>query len=618
MDHSSMSEYMAHGYCLLWEPRLVWLHVISAILIGLAYFSIPISMLYFLIKRRDFPFTHIGVVFTLIFFSCGITHFFTAYIIYSPVYWLEGYVMAATAVISIAGAIMFIPMIPKALALPSLNKTLEALQQSEARMRRFYESGLVGVIYWNMDGDITDANDKFLDMVGYTRQEMISGSMDWVRMTPPEYRHLDERSIAELKATGVNKIPFEKEYIRKDGTRIPVIVSGATLDEARFNGVAFVLDITERKQAEELHGRLAAIVESADDAIISKDLNGIIQTWNAGAEKIFGYKAEEIIGKPISLVVPPGHADEVPGILARIKQGEHIENFETVRMRKDGTIIPVSLTYSPIKDARGRIIGASEIAHDITQRKTAEKVIVQLNQDLSARNAELVAEKRELEAFSYSVAHDLRAPIRHMSSYIELLNKHLGSHAGEKAKHYMTVIAEASKKMGMLIDDLLSFFRMGREETKKTTVNIADLVRDVIKEMAPDIAKRDVEWKIGALPQVYGDTNMLKLVIVNLISNAIKFTIPRSKAEIEIGCTEEDTEFTFYVKDNGVGFDMEYVNKLFGVFHRLHKGDEFEGTGIGLANVQRIISRHGGRVWAEGAVGQGAVFYFTIPKIKEI
>jgi len=203
-----------------------------------------------------------------------------------------------------------------------------------------------------------------------------------------------------------------------------------------------------------------------------------------------------------------------------------------------------------------------------------------------------------------------------MSSYVELLYKEMGSQASDKAKHYITVIAEASKKMGMLIDDLLGFFHMGRAETKKTTVNIADLVRDVIKGMVPDITERDVEWKIGVLPHVYGDTNMLRLAFVNLISNAIKYTAPRSRAEIEIGCTEEAEEFAFYVKDNGVGFDMEYVDKLFGVFQRLHKGDEFEGTGIGLANVQRIISRHGGRVWAEGAVGQGAVFTLLFQRLR--
>ena len=287
-------------------------------------------------------------------------------------------------------------------------------------------------------------------------------------------------------------------------------------------------------------------------------------------------------------------------------------------MRKDGTIVPVSLTFSAIKDASGVIIGASKIAHDITERKRAEQAILDLNRDLAAGNSELVTANRELEAFSYSVSHDLRAPVRHISSYMELLTKNLGSQADDKAKHYMRVIIGASKKMNMLIDDLLAFSRMGRTEMKKTTVHIPGIIRDVIREMTPDIKERDVEWKIEALPDVHGDTNMLRLAIVNLISNAIKYTAPRSKAEIEIGCTEEAEEFIFFVKDNGVGFDMEFIDKLFGVFQRLHQGEEFEGTGIGLANVHRIISRHGGRTWAEGAVGQGAVFYFTIPKIKEI
>ncbi|MGO9952296.1 MAG: sensor histidine kinase [Dissulfurispiraceae bacterium] len=263
-------------------------------------------------------------------------------------------------------------------------------------------------------------------------------------------------------------------------------------------------------------------------------------------------------------------------------------------------------------------VSRDELAGEIEERKRTENVIVELNQSLAARNSELVAANQELEAFSYSVSHDLRAPLRHISSYLELLTKEMDGEAGDRAKRYMSVIAGASNKMGLLIDDLLAFSRMGRKDMEKTIVDIPAIIKDVIRGMAPDIKGRDAEWEIGSLPNVYGDTSMLQLAIVNLISNATKYTAPCSKAKIEIGCKEEADEFIFFVKDNGVGFDMKYVDKLFGVFQRLHHSDEFEGTGIGLANVRRIISRHGGRTWAEGAVGQGAVFYFTIPKNKEI
>ena len=286
--------------------------------------------------------------------------------------------------------------------------------------------------------------------------------------------------------------------------------------------------------------------------------------------------------------------------------------------RADGSVQWLHWEVRPWYDASGDVAGIVVFSEDITERKRAENVIVELNRDLATRNSELVAANQELEAFSYSVSHDLRAPLRHISAYLEMLSNNLGSNANDKAKHYMTVVAGASKKMSMLIDDLLAFSRMGRIDMQKTSVNFAGIINDIIKEMAPDIKGRNIEWKIGDLPDVHGDTNMLRLAVVNLIANATKYTEPNSIAKIEIGCTEEPGEFIFFVKDNGVGFDMKYVDKLFGVFQRLHQDDEFEGTGIGLANVRRIISRHGGRTWAEGEVGQGAVFYFTIPKIKEV
>ena len=377
-------------------------------------------------------------------------------------------------------------------------------------------------------------------------------------------------------------------------------------------------DITERKKAEEERGRLASIVESAGDAIISKDLSGIIQTWNAGAENIFGYKAEEVIGKPVSILIPPGHTDEVPEILVRIKQGENIEKFESERMRKDGRIIPVSLTFSPIKDASGKVIGASKIAHDITGRKQAEEQIKALNVALKHQVAKLHTANKELDSFAYSIAHDLRAPLRHMSGFVELLQKRLEEHADEKIRDYAAVITQASKKMGMLIDDLLNFSRLGRSEMHKRKVNLNALVSEVIREIQEELKGRDIIWEIDELPDVLGDQSLLRLVMVNLISNAVKFTSTCPQAEIKIGCKDEGDKFTCSVKDNGVGFDMKYVNKIFGVFQRLHTQNEFEGTGIGLAIVQRIIARHGGRVWADSVAGQGAAFYVTLPKIKEI
>jgi signal transduction histidine kinase len=255
----------------------------------------------------------------------------------------------------------------------------------------------------------------------------------------------------------------------------------------------------------------------------------------------------------------------------------------------------------PQFDDRGEVIGCIEISRNITDR-------MQITKRLEAVN-------EELEAFAYTVSHDLRTPLRHMEGYLGLLQKRAGRDLDQESRGYMESVAEAAKNMESLIDALLSFSRMGRNALTMSPVDLADLVREVIGELKPDIAGRQITWQIGDLPIAHGDTAMLHLVLSNLIANALKFTRVRSVACIEIGSLPgKEGETVIYVRDNGVGFDMAYADKLFGVFQRLHRSEEFEGTGIGLANVHRIITRHGGRVWARGDLDKGAVFYFTLPR----
>jgi light-regulated signal transduction histidine kinase (bacteriophytochrome) len=255
---------------------------------------------------------------------------------------------------------------------------------------------------------------------------------------------------------------------------------------------------------------------------------------------------------------------------------------------------------------------------EVEQRRLREDEISKLNQELGKRAAELEATNKELESFAYSVSHDLRAPLRHMVGYSELLQRQASSLLDEKSQRFIRTIIDSAKRMGNLIDDLLAFSRIGRAETKKTEVDLGQLVEEVVAEIGQDTKSREIAWKIGALPVCYGDRSMLRLVVVNLVSNAVKFTRMRRPAEIEIGCVDRNKkEVELFVRDNGAGFDMQYVNKLFGVFQRLHLPEQFEGTGIGLATVQRIIQRHGGKVRGEGAVDQGATFYFSLPKAQD-
>jgi signal transduction histidine kinase len=255
---------------------------------------------------------------------------------------------------------------------------------------------------------------------------------------------------------------------------------------------------------------------------------------------------------------------------------------------------------------------------ELEQRKRREDEIRQLNQELAKQAAELETSNKELESFAYSVSHDLRAPLRHVVGYSELLQKQASSVLDDKSRRFMQTILESAKRMGNLIDDLLGFSRIGRAETKKAAVNLEQLVREVVAELRQETNGRDIDWKIGALPVCYGDRSMLKIVLVNLVSNAVKFTRLQSRAEIQIGCVDrKENQVEVFVRDNGAGFDMQYVNKLFGVFQRLHPSEEFEGTGIGLATAQRIIHRHAGQMRAEGAVDQGATFYFSLPKAQD-
>jgi signal transduction histidine kinase len=247
------------------------------------------------------------------------------------------------------------------------------------------------------------------------------------------------------------------------------------------------------------------------------------------------------------------------------------------------------------------------IHHDVTERRRVAT-------ELQSRGELLQAANKELESFSYSVSHDLRAPLRHIDGYAALLSKAAGESLNDKARRYLQTISDSAKQMGQLIDDLLVFSRMGRQDMLRTTVNMDPLVKAVLRDLRLDLQGRTISWTMHPLPDVSGDPVMLRQVFMNLISNALKFTATRLEAKIEIGVAKRSSrEVEIFVRDNGVGFDMQYVDKLFGVFQRLHRNDEFEGTGIGLANVRRIIHRHGGRTWAEGALDKGATIYFSLP-----
>jgi PAS domain S-box-containing protein len=387
-------------------------------------------------------------------------------------------------------------------------------------------------------------------------------------------------------------------------------------------------EVAERRRVEEVLRERASLLALTHDTVFVRDMHDVITYWNRGAEELYGWTSQEAVGQvthELTRTIFPEPLEEINAKLLRTGRWEG----ELIHTKRDGTRVTVASRWSLQRDEQNDPSAILETNNDVTERKRAEEALRQSRDELEIKvrertaelritNADLQSVNKELEAFAYSVSHDLRAPVRHIAGFTELLQRHSEAVLDDKGRHHISMILDSAKRMGALVDDLLAFSRIGRAETEKTTIHLEKLIKDVVAEIAPDTQGRNLVWRIGSLPICYGDPSMLRLVFGNLVSNAIKFTRTREEAEIEIdSLTQKTDEVVVFVKDNGVGFDMKYSDKLFGVFQRLHSQEAFEGTGIGLATVQRIVHRHGGRVWAEGSIDKGATFYVGLPKPGE-
>jgi PAS domain S-box-containing protein len=866
------SDFMPHGYCYLWNPGLVWLHVVSDALIALAYFTIPVVLILFIRKRRDLPFSWMFALFGVFIVACGATHIMEVWNLWHANYWLSGVIKALTAAASVGTAILLGRLMPDAVLLPRSSEWIKAnarleneirdhrdleldLRTSEANYRQqaelldlthdaiFVRSLSSSIVYWNRgaerlygwqredamrkvsyellrtefpiplsqieaqvyekgawegelvhhrrDGakivvssrwalqldasnqpmrileinrDITQRKmqeKKFRNLLesapdaivivnergqiqlvnaqteklfGYSREELIGQPVEI--LIPQRFRqgHVAHRD-------GYSKSPHPREMgagselygRRKDGTEFPVEISlspleteegmlvssairditdrkradskfrnllesapdamvivnqegqiqlintqterlfgysraevigkpveiliperfqgghvahrhgysqsprpremgaGAELYGRRKDGTEFpveislsplqteegtlissaIRDITDRKRAE---SKFRNLLESAPDAMVIVNQKGQIQLINAQTERLFGYSRGELIGKPVEILIPErfqgGHVAHRDGYSQSPRPREMGAGAELYGRRKDGTEFPVEISLSPIETEEGTFV--SSAIRDVTERRQTSEQIQKLNSELSRRVAQLGIINQELETFSYSVSHDLRAPLRHIDGFARILKEECAAEISPEGLKHLDRILHAVTHMGRLVDDLLNLARIGRKELVRKTVKLDQALREAMADLPPEAKERKIDWQIEPLPEVECDSGLVKIVFMNLLTNAVKFTRSRQQASVQIGAVTKNGVLTFFVRDNGVGFDPKYADKLFGVFQRLHNQQEFEGTGVGLATVQRIVHRHGGTIWAESQPDHGATFFFTL------
>lgn len=507
--------------------------------------------------------------------------------------------------------------------LKELEAQLAFRSTAEEELRSFVENAPIGMEWLTPDGRIQWANRAQMDLLGYSPAEYIG--------RPFTQFHVDPEPMAQLLATLSDKPRSIRAEMRTrdGGLKTTLIdVSAVVKDGKPVCAQCFVRDITAQIKAERDALRLAAIVQSSDDAIVSKDLNGVIMSWNQGAERIFGYKEHEAIGRPVLMLIPEGRHNEEPEILRRIRAGEVVDHYETIRRRKDGTLLDISVTVSPIRDATGAIIGASKIARDITpQRRTQRELeamaaeLIRAKDELEQRVQERTASLRDaviqMEEFSYTVSHDLRAPLRAMNMYSQVLLEEFAPAVAEHpdAAHYLDRIAANCRRLDRMIQDVLTFSRVARQGIVLQEVSLDGLVTDLITHY-PSLQEPNAEVIIDPLGSVLGHEPSLVQAFSNLLVNAAKFVAPGVKPRIHLWADRDGDSVTISIQDNGIGIDENGQKRLFGMFERVHHDLDYEGSGVGLAIVRKAIGRMGGSVGVESDGESGSRFWIQLKAVK--
>jgi PAS domain S-box-containing protein len=486
-------------------------------------------------------------------------------------------------------------------------------QQSEKRFRGLLDAAPDGMVIVDRNGTIVMVNAQTERLFGYTREEMRGKPVEM--LIPERFR-----DIHPFHRSQYGKDPRPQSMgpdldlcaRRKDASEFPIEISLSPMEtEEESLIIAAIRDITERRRAEE---KFRGLLESAPDAMVVVDQEGIIQLVNSQTEKMFGYDRVEMLGQTVELLVPKRfrkrHGRHRVGYYGEHPARPMGVGLDLFGLRKNGSEFPVEISLSPLETESGLLVSAA--IRDVTQRRRMEEDVQKLNEDLKQRAAQLEAANKELEAFSYSVSHDLRAPLRSIDGFSHVVLEDYGEQLPLDARNYLERVRAAAQRMAVLIDDLLNLSRVTRTAVQPRFLDLSQMAEEVAQELQESDPDRQAAFSITPGLMVEADPRLMHIVMENLLSNAWKFTSKQDQTVIEFGQKDHVKERTFYVRDNGVGFDMAYADKLFGVFQRLHSSSEFPGTGVGLATVQRIITIHGGRIWAESAEGKGATFYFTL------
>jgi PAS domain S-box-containing protein len=500
-------------------------------------------------------------------------------------------------------------------------QTENTLRESEERFRRAVISAPIPIMIHAEDGQVITINTPWTQLTGYEHSE-IPTIADWTRKAYGDQMDLVREDIDHLYSLGGPKEEGEYTITTSCGEERIWDFSSAPigqLPDGRRLVISMAMDVTERKNVEAERQKFFLLAESSSEFIGMCDLDMNPLYVNPAGQRLVGLPdlAAACQVKVQDYFFPEDQRFIAEEFFPRVLREGHGDVEIRLRHFLSGEPIWMYYYLFRVHDARGSLVGWATVSRDITERKRLIDELEQLNAELEQkvlmRTTQLEASNKELEAFSYSVSHDLRAPLRHINGFVDLMNNQFREDLPDKANHYLNVISDSAKQMGILIDELLQFSKIGRQELRLGTMDMNAVVQEVLEMLKPETENRKISWNVAELPQVFGDYSMLRQVWMNLLENAVKYTRYNDESEIEIGFTREPDHWVFFVRDNGTGFDMQYAQKLFGVFQRLHSSTKFEGTGIGLANVQRIVHKHGGRVWAEAQTDKGATFYFTIP-----